>query len=129
MRSDPLPSDDRAGVDQVTLDLFSAEGAPSPVDLGTQCHRMPLWRPFQKERVSVPVKLNLRARRQAIAILIEARFSVRALQEIRSGNTRYWDSPRNDTARSIYAEAMREKQRLSYATDERLMAEIAAVRP
>lgn len=123
MRSDSLPSDDRAGVDQVTLDLFSAEGAPSPVDLGTQCHRMPLWRPFE----SVAVKLSLRARRRAIGRILDARFSVRALQAIRSGNTRYWGSPRNEMARSIYAEAMREKQRLSHESDERLIAESAAV--
>lgn len=122
MRSDPLTSDDRAGVDQITLDLFSAEGAPSPVDLGTR-HRTPLWRPFE----SAAVKLNLRARRRAITRILDARFSVRALQEIRSGNTRFWDSPRNDMARRIYAEAMREKQRLSHASDERLMAECAAV--
>lgn len=75
-----------------------------------------------------PEKLHLRARRRAIATLIEARFSRRALQEIRQGNTRYWDSPRNDLARGIRAEAMRERQRLSSASDDQLMAEIGYAR-
>jgi len=54
----PTPSSP-GGVDQITLDLFSSEGAPSPVDLhpesiacpapregGRQRYRMPLWRLF-----------------------------------------------------------------------------------
>jgi hypothetical protein len=53
------PFDRRFGVDQVALDLFSAEGAPSlaelpaspidcPAPLGGAVHRyrMPLWRLF-----------------------------------------------------------------------------------
>jgi hypothetical protein len=50
--------DERYGVDQVTLDLFSSEGAPSPVDLhpervtrslpfiGRKRRYLPLWRLF-----------------------------------------------------------------------------------
>lgn len=54
-------ADTTGGVDQVTLDLFSSEGAPSPVDLhyesiacpaprdgGRQRYRMPLWRLFNQ---------------------------------------------------------------------------------
>ena len=59
----PSPSDiDRPfGVDPVTLDLFSSEGAPSPAEAATdavacplprvgatQYYRLPLWRPFQR---------------------------------------------------------------------------------
>ena len=49
------------GVDPVTLDLFSAEGAPSPAEPApavvacplprvgaTQYYRLPLWRAFDK---------------------------------------------------------------------------------
>ena len=78
--------------------------------------------------MSAPVKLTLRARKRAIAAILEARFSVRAFEDIRRENNGYWDSPRNDMARGIYSEAMREKQRLSYASDDQLIAEIAAVR-
>lgn len=38
----------------------------------------------------------------------------------------YWDSPRNDMARGLYGQAMREMQRLETATDNHLDAEIAA---
>lgn len=59
MKSNRLPPDSPGYVDPVTLDLFSSEGAPSPVepryeaiacpaprDGGTQRYRMPLWRLF-----------------------------------------------------------------------------------
>ena len=72
-------------------------------------------------------KLSLRARRRGIQAVLEARFSVRAFEAIRRDNATYWDSPRNDMARGIYGEAMREKQRLARVTDEQLLAEIAAV--
>jgi hypothetical protein len=75
-----------------------------------------------------PVKLTLRARKRAIAAILEARFSVSAFEDIRRTNNEYWESPRNDMARGIYGQAMREKQRLSYASDDQLIAEIAAVR-
>ena len=78
--------------------------------------------------MSAPVKLTLRARRRAITAILEARFSVRAFEDIRRENIGYWESPRNDMARGIYGEAMREKQRLAYASDDQLIAEIAAAR-
>ncbi|HET7670441.1 MAG TPA: hypothetical protein VFK84_08530 [Burkholderiales bacterium] len=78
--------------------------------------------------MSAPVKLTLRARKRAITAILEARFSVRAFEDIRRENIGYWESPRNDMARGIYGEAMREKQRLAYASDDQLIAEIAAAR-
>lgn len=78
--------------------------------------------------MSAPVRLTLRGRKRAIAAIVEARFSVRAFEEIRRENNGHWESPRNDMARGIYGEAMREKQRLAHASDDQLIAEIAAVR-
>ena len=59
MNSNRLPPDSPGYVDPVTLDLFSSEGAPSPVEWhyeaiacpaprngGNQRYRMPLWRLF-----------------------------------------------------------------------------------
>ena len=74
-------------------------------------------------------KLSLRERRRAIGTILEARFSVRAFDEVRRDNREFWDSARTDMARGIYGEAMREKQRLARATDGQLLAEIAATRP
>ncbi len=51
---------------------------------------------------------------------------MQAFEEVRRGNAGYWDSPRNDMARGLYGQAMREKQRLASATDAQLLAEIAA---
>ena len=72
--------------------------------------------------------MNLRERHGAITAILEARFSVRAYEDVRRTNTEFWDSQRNDMARGIYGEAMREKQRLATASDTQLLAEIAAVR-
>lgn len=72
--------------------------------------------------------LSLKARRHAISAIIEARFSVSAFEEVRRKNPQYWSSPRNDMARGIYGEAMREKQRLLEASDELLEAEMLAIR-
>jgi hypothetical protein len=71
-------------------------------------------------------KLSLRERKRAVNAIVEARFSVAAFEQVRHGNTEYWDSPRNDMARGIYGEAMREKQRLVQASDAQLLAEIVA---
>lgn len=72
--------------------------------------------------------LSLKARRHAIHEILEARFSLSALEEVRRQNAPYWASPRNDMARGIYGEAMREKQRLLEASDELLEAESLAIR-
>ena len=67
---------------------------------------------------------SVRARRHAITTILEARFSVRAFEQVRRENPEYWRSARNDMARGIYGEAMREKQELAGASDERLEAEL-----
>ena len=73
-------------------------------------------------------KLSLKARRHAVIAIIEARFSVSAFEDVRRKNPQYWSSPRNDMARGIYGQAMREKQRLLGASDELLEAERLAIR-
>ena len=98
---------------------------PAPRDGTAQRYRMQLWRPFAN-RPKVP-KLTLRERKHAIVAILEARFSVRAFEKVQRAEPEYWDSPRNDMARGIYGEAMREKQRLARASDAQLRAEIAAI--
>lgn len=73
-------------------------------------------------------KLTLHARRETIQAILQARFSVRAFEDVRRDNPEFWASPRNDMARGIYGEAMREKQRLANVTDEQIAAEAAALR-
>ena len=73
-------------------------------------------------------RLTLKARRHAIGEILDARFSIRAFEDIRRQNAAYWASPRNDTARGVYREAMREKQRLHMISDVELAAEAAAIR-
>ena len=68
--------------------------------------------------------LSLKARRHAIHEILEARFSLSALEEVRRQNAPYWASARNDMARGIYGEAMRAKQSLLGASDEHIEAEI-----
>lgn len=77
--------------------------------------------------MSTPPKLTLRCRKRAITAILEARFSVGAFEEIRRGNAAYWASARNDMARGIYGEAMREKQRLANVPDAQIVAEAAAI--
>lgn len=61
--SSPEQPERAGGVDQITLDLFSSEGAPSPAEPhpqsiacpapregGKQRFRLPLWRFFQRPR-------------------------------------------------------------------------------
>jgi hypothetical protein len=96
------------GVDQLTLDIDSSVGVPIPAD--------PLAEP-----------INLVARRCVIRSILDARFSVEAFEAVQRENAAYWASPRNDMARGIYGEAMREKQRLASVTDDELAAEAAAI--
>ena len=72
-------------------------------------------------------RLSLRERKRAIKAILEARFSVGAFEDVRRRNAEFWASPRNDMARGIHGQAMREKQRLATATDEQLAAEGAAI--
>ena len=72
--------------------------------------------------------LSLKERRHAIHEIIEARFSVRAFEEVRRMNPQYWASPRNDMARGIYGEAMRAKQALIGASDAQIASELLGLR-
>jgi hypothetical protein len=67
---------------------------------------------------------SIRSRRHAIGTILEARFSVRAFEQVRRENPAFWRSTRNDMARGIYGEAMRAKQQLAAASDEQLEAEL-----
>ena len=78
--------------------------------------------------IAMKTNLSLKARRHAITGIIEARFSVSAFEDVRRKNPEYWRSVRNDMARGIYGQAMREKQRLLGASDEQLEAESLAIR-
>ena len=71
--------------------------------------------------------LTLRERHRAIGAILQARFSVGAYEDVRRANAEFWHSERNDIARGLYGEAMREKQRLAAASDAQLLAEVASV--
>ena len=59
--------------------------------------------------------------------ILDARFSLSALQEWRSNDPEWWNSDRNEKGRRSYAEAMRERERLEGVTTGELEAELAAV--
>ena len=73
-------------------------------------------------------RLTLEARRDAITAIIEARFRLSAFEDMQRKDPQYWSSPRNDMARGIYDQAMREKERLLVASDDQLEAESLAIR-
>lgn len=62
----------------------------------------------------------------AIHRILEARFSLAALEVFRS-DALEWNSARNDMARGIYGEAMRESRRLEAVSDAELEAELAEI--
>ena len=59
--------------------------------------------------------------------ILDARFSLSALEEWKHNDAAGWNSKRNDMGRGIYGEAMRQLQRLEAATDGVLDAELAAI--
>jgi hypothetical protein len=63
----------------------------------------------------------------AIRRIVEARFSMAALEESRNGDPVWWNSARNDMDRGIHGEAVGESRRLEDATDAELLAELAAI--
>lgn len=65
-------------------------------------------------------------RELAIRRILNARFSLAALEAFRT-DALDWNSARNDMARGIYGEAMRESRRLETVSDTELEAELAAV--
>jgi hypothetical protein len=66
-------------------------------------------------------------RAPAIRRILDARFSLAALEASKNGDPAGWNSARNDMARGIHGEAMRESRRLEDATDAELEAELAAI--
>jgi hypothetical protein len=63
----------------------------------------------------------------AIRRILDARFSLTALEESRNSDPVWWNSTRNDMGRGIYGEAMRESRRLEGVTDAELEAELTAI--
>jgi hypothetical protein len=68
-----------------------------------------------------------RSRGAEIRRILEARFSLGALEEAKNNDPGWWNSPRNDMGRGLYGEAMREWARLESASDSELDAELAAI--
>jgi hypothetical protein len=70
------------------------------------------------------------AERRAAGIrrILDARFSLSALEGWKSGDPEWWSSTTNDMGRGIYGEALREWRRLETVSDEELAAELAAIR-
>lgn len=59
--------------------------------------------------------------------ILDSRFSLTTLQEWKSNDPERWGSRRNEMARGLYAEAMRERQRLEAASEGELIAELTAI--
>jgi hypothetical protein len=65
-------------------------------------------------------------REAAIRRILDARFSLAALEALREIDPLEWSAARNDMGRGIYGEAMRESRRLAKVSDAELEAELAA---
>jgi hypothetical protein len=63
----------------------------------------------------------------AIRRILDARFSLSALEALREADPLEWDSARNAIGRGIYGEALRESQRLSDVSGAAIEAELAEV--
>jgi len=85
-------------------------------------------KPLSAATPPVQLPLTPAARRRAIAEVLEGRFSFSALDATRRDDATYWASPRNDMARGIYGEALREKERLDAAVDSVIVDEVRALR-
>jgi hypothetical protein len=59
--------------------------------------------------------------------ILDARFSLSALQEWKSNDPEWWSSDRNEKGRRSYTEAMRERERLEAATESELIAELTDI--
>lgn len=66
-------------------------------------------------------------RESGIRRILDARFSLGALEQSKNADPGWWNSERNDIGRGIYGEALRELHRLEDATEGELAAELAAV--
>jgi len=63
----------------------------------------------------------------AIRRIVDARFSMAALEQAMNSDPVWWSSATNDMGRGIHGEAVRESRRLEDATDAELQAELAAI--
>jgi len=54
--------------------------------------------------------------------ILNRRFGLHALQERKASDPEWWSSGKNETGRTLYEQAMRERQRLQAATDSELAA-------
>ena len=61
----------------------------------------------------------------AIRRILDARFSLAALEALRDADPLEWNSARNAMGRGIYGEAMRESQRLARVSGAEIDAELA----
>ena len=61
----------------------------------------------------------------AIRRILDARFSLTALEALREADLLEWNSARSAMGRGIYGEAMRESQRLAQVSGAEIEAELA----
>jgi hypothetical protein len=59
--------------------------------------------------------------------ILDARFSLSALQEWKSNDPEWWNSDRNAMGRGFYGEAMRERERLEGVTEGELITELTDI--
>lgn len=95
------------GVDRITLDLFTSEGAPDTTGMA--------------EMAAEATRL------EKIRRVLDARFSLGALEDAKRDDPAWWGAARNDMGRGFYGEAMREEARLRAVSDELLDAEVFAI--
>jgi hypothetical protein len=67
------------------------------------------------------------ARELGIRRILDARFSLSALEASKNSDPGWWNSETNDMGRGIYGEALRELRRLEDVTEGELEAELAAI--
>ena len=63
-----------------------------------------------------------------IRTILDARFSLSALEAWKKNDPQGWDATRNDMGRGLYGQAMREWCRLEAVTDEELRAELEGLK-
>jgi hypothetical protein len=62
-----------------------------------------------------------------ILAILNARFSLSALEEWKRNAPAWWASARNNMGRGIHAQALREQQRLRTVSEGDIRAELAAI--
>jgi hypothetical protein len=68
------------------------------------------------------------ARREGdILAILNARFSLSALEEWKRNDPAWWSSARNSMGRGLHAQALREQRRLRAVTEDEIRAELAAI--